>query len=101
MPTVLRSGPDRLFFYSGDREEPGTCTWSGTRIGRSSGLIPCGSPKVAGFGRAEIRRVEALVRDTLREGMALGIDGVPSGRDGGSWPRLAKIRDSAPGRGSG
>jgi hypothetical protein len=22
MPTVLRNGPDRFFFYSGDRDEP-------------------------------------------------------------------------------
>src|SRR3989442_7216013 len=31
MPTVLRIGPYRFFFYSGDRDEPRMCMWSGKR----------------------------------------------------------------------
>jgi len=40
-----------------------TCMLSGTRIWPRSGLIRFGWLKAAGLGRAEIQRVEALVRD--------------------------------------
>jgi hypothetical protein len=63
MPTVLWSGPYRLFFYSGDRDEP-----RHVHVERDSNRAKCWLDPVrlaesGGFGRAEIRRVEALVRD--------------------------------------
>jgi hypothetical protein len=63
MPTVLRSGPYRLFFYSGDRDEP-----RHVHVERDSNrakfwLDPVRLAGSGGFGRAEIRRVEAVVRD--------------------------------------
>ena len=63
MPTVLRSGPYRLFFYSGDRDEP-----RHVHVERDSNrakfwLDPARLAGSGGFGRAEIRRVEAVVRD--------------------------------------
>jgi hypothetical protein len=63
MPTVLRSGPYRLFFYSGDGDEP-----RHVHVEREANLAkvwldPVRLAESGGFGRAEIRRVEALVRD--------------------------------------
>jgi hypothetical protein len=63
MPTVLRSGPYRLFFYSGDRDEP-----RHVHVERDSNrakfwLDPVRLAESGGFGRAEIRRVEFLVKD--------------------------------------
>lgn len=63
MPTVLRSGLYRLFFYSGDRDEP-----RHVHVERDSNrakfwLDPVRLAESGGFGRAEIRRVDALVRD--------------------------------------
>jgi Domain of unknown function (DUF4160) len=63
MPTVLRTGPYRFFFYSGDRDEP-----SHVHVERETNrgkfwLDPVRLAESGGFGRAEIRRVEALVRE--------------------------------------
>ena len=67
MPTVLRSGPYRLFFYSGDRDEP-----RHVHVEREANLAkfwldPVRLAESGGFGRAEIRRVEALVRDKANQ----------------------------------
>ena len=67
MPTVLRSGAYRLFFYSGDRDEP-----RHVHIERESNLAkfwldPVRLAESGGFGRAEIRRVEVLVRDNANQ----------------------------------
>ena len=63
MPTVLRIGPYRFFFYSGDREEP-----RHVHVERESDrgkfwLDPVRLAESGGFGRAEIRRLEGLVRE--------------------------------------
>jgi hypothetical protein len=63
MPTVLRVGPYRFFFYSGDKEEP-----RHVHVERESNLgkfwlDPVRLAESGGFGRAEIRRLEALVRE--------------------------------------
>jgi len=63
MPTVLRIGSYRFFFYSGDREEA-----RHVHVERDSNrgkfwLDPVRLADSGGFGRAEIKRVEALVRD--------------------------------------
>ena len=67
MPTVLRSGPYRFFFYSGDRDEP-----RHVHVERDSNrakfwLDPIRLAESGGFGRAEIRCVEALVRDNATQ----------------------------------
>lgn len=67
MPTVLRSGPYRFFFYSGDRDEP-----PHVHVERESNrakfwLDPVRLAESGGFSRAEIRRVEALVRDNANQ----------------------------------
>lgn len=66
MPTVLRSGPYRFFFYAGDGGEP-----PHIHVERDDGeakfwLDPVRLERVRGFKRKEINRIEALV-DQHRE----------------------------------
>jgi Domain of unknown function (DUF4160) len=71
MPTVLRSGPYRFFFYSGDRGEPRHVHVERDANRAKFWLDPVRLAESGGFGRAEIRRVEALVSDNavrLRRG---------------------------------
>jgi hypothetical protein len=61
LPTVLRAGPYRLFFYSTDREEP-----PHVHVEREQGkakfwLEPVRLEKSQGFGRVEIGRIQKLV----------------------------------------
>ena len=63
MPTVLRSGPYRLFFYSGDRGEP-----PHVHVERESSvaklwLDPVRLERNVGFRAAELRRIERIVVD--------------------------------------
>jgi hypothetical protein len=65
MPTVLRLGPYRFFFYSGDREEP-----RHVHVERESSvakfwLDPVRLAESGGFGRAEIGRLERLVNENV------------------------------------
>ena len=57
MPTVLRSGPYRFFFYAGDREE---------HVEREDKvvkfwLVPVRLQESGGFPRAELNRIRQLV----------------------------------------
>jgi hypothetical protein len=61
MPTVLRVGPYRFFFYSADREEPPHVHV--TREGKSAKcwLKPLRLDRSTGFSETEINRIEGLV----------------------------------------
>ena len=66
MPTVLRSGPYRLYFFSHDLVEP-----PHTHIDRDDQtakfwLAPVSLARNLGFSAAEIRRVERRVRENRR-----------------------------------
>lgn len=66
MPTVLREGPYRFFFYSADSEEP-----PHVHIERESNqakfwLDPVRLEGNSGFGRVEIRRIQRLVQENSR-----------------------------------
>ena len=50
MPTVLRVGPYRLFFFSADRDEPRHVHVNGMLIAPNSGLILCGWPSAEALG---------------------------------------------------
>ncbi len=71
MPTVLRVGPYRFFFYTGDRDEPPPHT----HIERDDKvakfwLDPIRLQESGGFSRSEISRLHKLViehQDSLRE----------------------------------
>jgi len=56
-----------LFFYSGDREEPRHVHVERDANRAKLWLDPVRLAESSGFGRAEIRRVEALVRDNANQ----------------------------------
>jgi len=70
MPTVLRVGPYRLFFYAGDREEPLHVHVERDEKVAKFWLDPIRLQESGGFPRQEISRIQKLVRahqDRLRE----------------------------------
>lgn len=63
MPTVLRSGPYRLFFYAGDRDEPPHVHVERDDRIAKFWLDPVRLQRSGGFARIEIRRIETLVSE--------------------------------------
>ena len=63
MPTVLRSGPYRLFFYSADRDEPPHVHVEREEFKAKFWLEPVRLENSRGFGRVEIGRIERLVTE--------------------------------------
>lgn len=67
MPTVLRSGPYRFFFYAGDRDEP-----PHVHVERESNwakfwLDPVRMQESGGFGGVELNRIGALVEENRQQ----------------------------------
>ena len=61
MPTILRDGPYRFFFYSGDKEEP-----THVHIERDDKIAkvwldPVRLQSSGGFGRSEISRILKII----------------------------------------
>lgn len=63
MPTVLRSGPYRFFFYAGDRDEPQRIHVERDDRIAKFWLDPIRLQSSGGFSRIEIARIERLVRN--------------------------------------
>ncbi|MGH8583621.1 MAG: DUF4160 domain-containing protein [Gammaproteobacteria bacterium] len=63
MPTVLRSGPYRLFFYAGDRNEPQHVHVERDDKIAKFWLEPTRLHSSGGFSRVEIARIEKVVND--------------------------------------
>ena len=61
MPTVLRSGPYRLYFYSHDGGEPPHIHVDRERFSAKFWLEPVELTRNLGFGAVELRRIERLV----------------------------------------
>jgi hypothetical protein len=61
MPTVLRSGPYRFFFYAGDREEPPHVHVERDDCEAKFWLDPVRLQRSFGFAASELRHVERLV----------------------------------------
>lgn len=61
MPTVLRSGPYRLFFYAGDGGEPAHVHVRRDELEAKFWLNPVGLARNRGFEPHEIWRIEELV----------------------------------------
>ena len=61
MPTVLRFGPYRFFFYAGDRDEPPHIHVERDDDKAKFWLDPVRLQNSGGFGRAEINRIQRLV----------------------------------------
>ena len=64
MPTVLRSGPYRVFFYSGDQGEPAHVHVQRERMVAKLWLEPVRLQSSGGFNRGELRRIEELIRNS-------------------------------------
>jgi hypothetical protein len=63
MPTVLRIGPYRFFFYAGDRDEP-----QHVHVERDNNLAkfwldPVRLSTSGGFGRGDLNRIRSLVEN--------------------------------------
>jgi hypothetical protein len=63
VPTILRIGPYRFFFYSSDRDEP-----PHVHVERDDNIArfwldPARLVSSGGFARAEIREIERIVAD--------------------------------------
>jgi hypothetical protein len=63
MPTVLREGPYRFFFYSADSEEPPHIHIEREVNKAKFWLDPVQLERNSGFGPVEIRRIQGLVED--------------------------------------
>lgn len=63
MPTVLQSGPYRLFFYSGDGEEPPHVHVERDNRQATFWLDPVRLQQSHGFAANEINKIERLVVD--------------------------------------
>ena len=63
MPTVLRTGPYRFFFYAGDRGEPlHVHVESGDGLAKFW-LDPIRLQRSSGFNGAEIRRIQRMIAE--------------------------------------
>jgi len=63
VPTVLRSGPYRLFFYAADRDEPPHVHVERDDRIAKFWLDPIRLQSSGGFSRLELARIEMLVSD--------------------------------------
>jgi hypothetical protein len=61
MPTVLRSGPYRFYFYSHEPNEPPHVHVDRDNLSAKFWLEPVSLGRNLGFGASELRRVQSLV----------------------------------------
>lgn len=64
MPTVLRAGPYRFFFYAGDRDEPEHIHVSRDNLIAKLWLNPVRLARSGGFRPADIRRIQSMVENS-------------------------------------
>jgi hypothetical protein len=67
MPTVLRIGPYRFFFYAGDANEPPHIHIERDNNKAKFWLEPVRLQNSGGFSRTEINRVEKLVEENQED----------------------------------
>ena len=63
MPTVLRVGSYRLFFYSGDRDEPVHVHVEREQNVAKFWLAPVRMQTSGGFNASELRRIQRIVEE--------------------------------------
>lgn len=61
MPTVMRIGPYRLFFYAGDQPEPPHVHVERERFTAKFWLKPARLERSGGFSRVEIAKIQRLI----------------------------------------
>jgi hypothetical protein len=67
MPTVLRVGAYRFFFYAGDRDEPPHVHVERDRCQAKFWLAPVRFQKNSGFKRIELNKIEHLIEEYQEE----------------------------------
>ena len=67
MPTVIRSGPYRLFFYAGDRDEPPHIHVERDDKIAKFWLEPVRLQYSGGFNRMEISRIQRIIQEHQRQ----------------------------------
>ena len=67
MPTVLRIGPYRFFFYAGDRDEPLHIHVERDNNKAKFWLEPVRLQHSGGFSRAEINRIQKTVEENQED----------------------------------
>jgi hypothetical protein len=67
MPTVLRSGPYRLYFYSHEPNEPPHVHVDHDASSAKFWLDPVSLARNLGFSGHELRRIERIVRENQLE----------------------------------
>jgi hypothetical protein len=67
MPTVLRHGPYRFFFYAGDADEPPHVHVERDDDKAKFWLDPVRLQTSGGFGRTELNRIQRLVEDNRED----------------------------------
>ena len=67
MPTVLRSGPYRFFFYSGDRDEPPHVHVERDDCEAKFWIDPVRLARSHGFAAKEINNIEKLVAQNQQD----------------------------------
>jgi hypothetical protein len=67
MPTVLRVGPYRVFFYAGDRDEPEHAHVERDDRVAKFWLDPVRLERSGGFGRSELRAIQRMVTERQSE----------------------------------
>jgi len=67
MPTVFRSGPYRLFFYAGDRDEPPHVNVERDNNETKYWLDPIRLSSSHGFAAEEIKLIENLIAENQQE----------------------------------
>ncbi len=67
MPTILRDGPFRFFFYASDRDEPPHIHVERDDNVAKFWLDPVRLQSSGGFSRVEINQIDGLVNEHQRE----------------------------------
>jgi hypothetical protein len=67
MPTALRLGPYRFFFYAGDADEPPHVHVARDKDKAKFWLDPVRLQTSGGFGRTEITRIQRLIEEHREE----------------------------------
>ena len=67
MPTILRTGPYRFFFYSGDRDEPAHVHIEHDDRNAKFWLDPVRLQRSGGFSRTEVNRIRRIVEEKQQQ----------------------------------
>ena len=67
MPTILRVGPDRFFFYASDRDEPVHIHVEREDNVAKFWLDPIRLQTSGGFSRLELKRIRAIIDENQQE----------------------------------